>query len=497
MPPVLGALKTRRQDIAFEHAPHGLVDGESLLPHGGDVPPYPAEPFGSFETAETPGDFRPDLDRPDIPLGEIVVEGNLEVVEELEIGLFVISETHKEIMPFGFFELPPLPGFSYRFFMLRQSFLDNSGVFLVNFLERTLAQAVFSFRDCLVFEPFGPEEKRFHFFRPEYFFILYDPDELSQVVGVAEDVHALPEREVGLPMVVDQFSRESFEYAHGPQRFPSPFRMDLVRRQELRAGDVYPVEILADVRARLVVVEHRAPLQRPLDAVGDGTEVSVSLLVELHEARLAYAEPEDLVPEFLHPLEAQHPVVVEVTGMRLDIRAVLDRRGDPVREYRCGDRPAAGAFLFPSPVFVDEVGWFRDIQDLPFLNAGHRDSFEALSASGTRHHVERFKTVGGFDRKKRRTFVSLLSSSLLVALFPKGAILVRILVPVRGRRLAGVAAVHAEPSFEFGDLGYQEPDFFRLLRNQNEKVLFRGRSGGFRGGIRYFRGWCFWHEIPY
>jgi hypothetical protein len=29
------------------------------------------------------GDFRPDLDRPDIPLREIVVEGNLEVVEEL------------------------------------------------------------------------------------------------------------------------------------------------------------------------------------------------------------------------------------------------------------------------------------------------------------------------------------------------------------------------------------------------------------------------------
>jgi len=375
--------------------------------------------------------------------------------------------------------------------------LDNSGVFLVNFLERPLAQGFFSSGYRLVFEPFGPEEERFHFFRPEDFFILYDPDEFPQAVGVAEYAHALIEREAGLPVVMDQFPREPSGYAHGLQGFPSPFRMDQVRRQEPGTGDAYPIEILSHVHPRLVAVEHRAPLQRPLDAVGDGTEVSMPLPVGLHEARPAYVQAEDLVPEFPHPLEARHPVVVGIARVRLDIRAVPDRSGDSGWKYRCGDRPAAGAFLFPSPVFVDEAGGFRDIQDLPFLDAGHRDGFEALSASGTRHHVEHFDAVGGFDRKERRPLVSLLSSSLLVALLAKGSILVRILVSVRGRRLAGVAAVHAEPSFEFGDFGRQEPDFFRLLRDQDEKVFFRGRSGRFRGGIRYFRGWCFWHGIRY
>ena len=465
-------LKPRGQYLAFEYAPHGRIYGKALFADSRNITPYPAEPLGSREAPETAGDFGPDLDHPQIAFGEVVVERHGKITEEHQGPGFGIPQAFEQIPSLRLLQFPPFSRGAHEFRIFEQSGPDDLPVLRMDPRENRFPEEGFPPSDRFVPEPFPLEEERFHGFRPGDGFVLDDPVAFPQVVGVAEDVQANV-FQVASPVVVHEHAEEEREYPHGFHGFPSAFRMDRIGGEEFGAGHVDPEGLAFHRHSRFVGVGDGGPLDGFLDPPFRDGKPGVSFGIEFHKARLADREPVDFFPEFGYPLVSRHLVVVKVTGVGLDVRAVLDGGGDPGGERGLRDRLAAGAPFFPSSVLVDGERGCRDVQHLPFLDIGQGDIREAPAASATRRNPEDFRGIRRFVREEGAPLVAGLPAPFLSGLPPQGKIRFGLSVSSGRGRYGGVGAVHVQPALEFGDLGFQEPDFPRLFPDEDKQILAR------------------------
>ena len=85
-------VKRREEGSSGEDSPEAVENREVLLPEGGEITPHPGERGRSALALEAARDLLLDLHPTEVSLGEIVVKGDGEVMEEGEGGFSMAGE---------------------------------------------------------------------------------------------------------------------------------------------------------------------------------------------------------------------------------------------------------------------------------------------------------------------------------------------------------------------------------------------------------------------
>ena len=230
----------------------GVEDIPSLLAGGGDDGAQGGEVGRPFEGAKCARDLHLDLHHPQSLFGEVVGEGNGEVIKEAQDIVLVGLEPLEQVV-----SGPSLGSASCPFFERRQRAMEGEaapdGLPIAGDeacdggrRERRFARFARFFHRLV-----GLDEPIAHILRPGLFVERDQRLELTQMMGVAKGVVDAGQSAIGLEVVVDDdAARQAFRHGAALIRHP-------VEGQGLGRNRMQPLPFSGDAKTGFVEMAHR------------------------------------------------------------------------------------------------------------------------------------------------------------------------------------------------------------------------------------------------
>jgi len=231
--------------VAGECTGDGVQCAQRVLSSCGDVATDSAEGSGALCAAEQPRYFLLHLHHADVPFGQVVVEGDIEVVHESQSFLPVPVETFEQVPGLGLFPPPAfLSGMGGACGQGIGSIAVVQDVLIAGLEDLELGfRQMIGDRPGLIDRLLDVQQAVDHSIGPVLPVLLMYEDQFAQMVRVAQAVCTFV-TEVRLPEVVYRPSGEIGQDADGLKCFSAAFGMDAVVGGGGCRGRMQPPEFL-------------------------------------------------------------------------------------------------------------------------------------------------------------------------------------------------------------------------------------------------------------